>query len=81
MNQCQAVAAHLRQHGGILAETAWSRYGIRDVRKPVYLLRQAGWRIETCTDSYAGTSSPACVGHYVLVQEPGQPPVQQGIGL
>jgi hypothetical protein len=73
MNQRQAVAAHLRQHGGITDYQALVRYGCHQLRTRICELRQDGWRIETADDGWPG--------HYVLVQEPGQPPLQPTLPL
>lgn len=81
MNQRDQVADHLRRFGGLTQERALVLYGVQQLRTRVLELRRQGWQIDTCTDVYAGTSTPACVGHYVLRQEPGQPPVQEGLGL
>ena len=79
MAQRDTVAEHLRRHGGITEQTA-QRLGIRMLRVRVHELRRAGWRISTCKEPspYGG---PVDHGHYVLVQEPGQPSRQRELGL
>jgi hypothetical protein len=73
MSQRDTVATLLRQDGGLTEYTA-RRHGVGQVRTRICELRQAGWRIDTSANPLGDTT-------WVLVQEPGQPPRQAGLGL
>lgn len=72
MSQRDKVADHLRTWGGINDDSAWRLYRVQQLRTRVCELRQQGWVIDT---------DDAVPGHYVLVQEPGQQPLQQELPL
>jgi hypothetical protein len=75
----EAAAEVLRRTGGI-TDYIGTLYGVRDVRKAIYDLRQEGWHIETCSTCYGCQGHPGR-GHYVLVSEPGAEPAQTAMAL
>lgn len=77
--QRDRLATHLRQWGGINADSA-RRLGIGQVRTRVLELRRLGWQITTMPPLEGSHGAPI-PGRYVLVQAPDEPARTPGLGL